>query len=138
MYTDDAFHAALGLITLTTSGIPTSTLADGAIAVDNTNNRLYFRSNSTWRVAQGGATVSATSPENPLEGSLWLDTDDDTLYVREENSWVPAGGGGSTSVTVSDAAPTDGLEEGDLWFESDTGRTFVRYDSFWVEIGGIA
>jgi hypothetical protein len=135
--TDDIFKAITALVSPTTEGAPSVNVPDGAVAVDNTNNRLYFRSNSTWRVAQGGATVSATSPENPLEGSLWFDIDDDTLYVREESSWVPAGGGGA-SVTVSDSAPTDGLEEGDLWFESDTGRTFVRYDSFWVEIGGIA
>ena len=137
LQTDDAFKAALGVVTLTTAGVPAAVLPDGAIAIDNTNNRLYFRSNSTWLVAQGGATVSSASPETPLEGSLWFDIDDDTLYVREGNSWVAAGGGGS-SVTVSDTAPTAGLSEGDLWFESDTGRTFVRYDSFWVEIGGIA
>ena len=137
LQTDDAFKAALGVVTLTTAGVPAAVLPDGAIAIDNTNNRLYFRSNSTWLVAQGGATVSSASPETPLEGSLWFDIDDDTLYVREGNSWVATGGGGS-SVTVSDTAPTAGLSEGDLWFESDTGRTFVRYDSFWVEIGGIA
>jgi len=135
LFTDDAFQAALGVITLTTAGVPAAVLPDGAIAIDNTNNRLYFRSNSTWTVAQGGATVSSESPETPLEGSLWFDTDDETLYVREGNSWTSTGG---SSVSVSDAAPTVGVYEGDLWFESDTGRTFVRYDSFWVEIGGIA
>lgn len=135
LQTDDAFKAALGVITLASAGAPTAVLPDGAIAIDNTNNRLYFRSNSTWRVAQGGATVSSTSPETPLEGSLWFDIDDDTLYVREGNAWVTTGG---SSVNVSDTAPTTGLAEGDLWFESDTGRTFVYYDSFWVEIGGIA
>jgi hypothetical protein len=134
LQTDDAFKAALGIVTLTTAGAPEAVLPDGAIAIDNTNNRLYFRSNSNWLAAQGGATVSSEAPGSPIEGSLWFDIDDDTLYVREGNSWVTTGG---SSVTVSDAAPTAGLAEGDLWFESDTGRTFVRYDSFWVEIGGI-
>ena len=134
--TDDIFEALTALVAPTTAGAPAVSVPNGAIAVDNTNNRLYFRSNSTWRVVQGGATVSAEAPASPLEGAFWFDTDDDTLYVREGNSWVTTGGG--SSVTVSDAAPTAGLSEGDLWFESDTGRTFVRYDSFWVEIGGIA
>lgn len=135
LMTDDAFKAALGVVTLATAGAPSVTLPDGAIAVDNTNSRLYFRANSNWLVAQGGATVSSASPTTPLEGSLWFDVDDDTLYVREGNSWVTTGG---SSVNVSDTAPTAGLAEGDLWFESDTGRTFVYYDSFWVEIGGIS
>lgn len=55
LYTDDAFQAALGLITLTTTGAPTSSLADGAIAVDTTNNKFYFRSNSTWQEVAGGS-----------------------------------------------------------------------------------
>ena len=95
--TDDIFKAITGLVSPTTAGVPSVTVPDGAIAVDNTNNRLYFRSNSTWRVAQGGATVSPTAPESPIEGSLWFDTEDDKLYVREGNEWVLAGGGLSGS-----------------------------------------
>lgn len=134
--TDDIFKALTALVTPTTAGAPSVSVPDGAIAVDNTNNRLYFRSNSTWRVVQGGATVSSEAPASPLEGAIWFDTDDDNLYVREGNSWVAAGG--QAPVTISATAPSVNVVEGDLWFESDTGRTFVRYDSFWVEIAGVA
>lgn len=54
LYTDDAFQAALGLITLTTTGEPTASLSDGALAVDTTNNKFYFRSNSQWQEVSGG------------------------------------------------------------------------------------
>lgn len=54
LYTDDAFQAALGLITLTTTGAPTASLSDGALAVDTTNNKFYFRSNSQWQEVSGG------------------------------------------------------------------------------------
>lgn len=56
--TDDSFHAAAGLITVTTSGAPVSSLADGAIAVDTTNNAFYFRSGSQWRQVTGGSSAS--------------------------------------------------------------------------------
>ena len=98
------------------------------------NNRLYFRSNSTWRVVQGGATVSANAPDGPLEGALWFDTDDNKLYIRQGNAWVLAGGSGS-SVTVSDNEPAS-PSVGNLWYESDTGKMFIYYDSFWVEVSG--
>lgn len=55
LYTDDVFQAALGLVTLATSGTPTAALADGALAVDTTNNKFYFRSSSQWQEVSGGA-----------------------------------------------------------------------------------
>ena len=55
LYTDDVFQAALGLVTLTTNGTPTSELPNGAIAVDTTNNKFFFRSNSAWTEVSGGA-----------------------------------------------------------------------------------
>jgi hypothetical protein len=63
--TDDIFEAASGLVTLTTNGIPTDVLADGALAVDTTNDSFYFRSGSTWRtltaVLSGLEDVNLTS-----------------------------------------------------------------------------
>lgn len=53
LQTDDAFKAALGIVTLTTIGAPTSALPDGAIAVDTQNDILYFRSNSVWTEVSG-------------------------------------------------------------------------------------
>ena len=57
--TDDTFEGAAGLITLTTSGAPTDTLADGALAVDTTNKSLYFRADSTWNESNIPSTTSA-------------------------------------------------------------------------------
>ena len=132
--TDDIFKALTALVSPITSGVPSANVPNGAIAVDNLNNRLYFRSNSTWRVVQGGATVSANAPDSPLEGALWFDTDDNKLYIRQGNAWVLAGGSGS-SVTVSDNEPASPTV-GNLWYESDTGKMFIYYDSFWVEVSG--
>jgi len=133
--TDDIFKALTALVSPITSGAPSANVPNGAIAVDNLNNRLYFRSNSTWRVVQGGATVSANAPDSPLEGALWFDTDDSKLYIRQGNAWVLAGGGGGSSVTVSDSEPAS-PSVGNLWYESDTGKMFIYYDSFWVEVSG--
>jgi hypothetical protein len=55
LYTDDVFQAALGLVTLTTDGTPTAALPNGAIAIDTTNNKFFFRSNSTWTEVSGTA-----------------------------------------------------------------------------------
>ena len=90
--TDDIFEALTALVAPTTAGAPSASVPNGAIAVDNTNNRLYFRSNSTWRVVQGGATVSAEAPASPLEGAFWFETTEAILYVRQGNAWVAAGG----------------------------------------------
>ena len=54
LFTDDAFQAALGVITLTTAGAPSAALPDGALAVDTTNTKLYFRSNSLWNEISSG------------------------------------------------------------------------------------
>jgi len=53
--TDDIFQAALGVVTATSAGAPASSLVDGALAVDTTNNAFYFRSGGTWRTPSGGA-----------------------------------------------------------------------------------
>lgn len=54
LYTDDVFQSALGLVTLTTNGTPATALPNGALAVDTTNNKFFFRSNSTWTEVSGG------------------------------------------------------------------------------------
>lgn len=53
--TDDVFKALAGVVTKTNSGVPTVELPDGALAVDTTNNKFYFRSNSQWQEVSGGA-----------------------------------------------------------------------------------
>ena len=54
-----------GLITLTSAGAPTATLADGAIAVDTTNDTFYYRSNSTWNEVSG-TTITSSSTDAAL------------------------------------------------------------------------
>jgi hypothetical protein len=63
--TDDAFEATLGLVNLTTAGTPSASSADGTVAVDTTNHKIFFRSGSSWRSsgvsetdADGGTAVS--------------------------------------------------------------------------------
>ena len=75
LQTDDAFKAALGIVTLTTAGAPTVTLPDGAIAIDTTNDTFYFRSNSSWQEVSGGGITTGDvdggdSPYDILEAEV--------------------------------------------------------------------
>jgi len=68
LYTDDIFQSALGLVTVTTNGAPVASLPDGAIAIDTTNNKFFFRSSSTWTeissgLLSGDADGGIVSPE---------------------------------------------------------------------------
>ncbi len=116
--TDDLLEAASGVITLTTSGIPSAALADGALAVDTTNHIFYYRSNSIWNEVSSGAsiTVQDTAPSSPDAGDMWFesDTGNTLVYYEDANTsqWVEIGqsvdssheffinmdGGGPTSV----------------------------------------
>jgi len=133
--TDDTFEAVSGIITLVTDGAPTAALPDGALAVDTTNDRFYFRSESTWRVVQGGATVSGEPPASGLEGAVWFNTQNQSLYVYYDGEWVitSGGGGGGASVLVQPNAPSF-ASTGDLWYSSSLGKFFIYYDSYWVEV----
>jgi len=85
--TDDTFQAAAGLLTLTTSGAPLAALADGALAVDTSNNKMYFRSSSAWvqaASAGGAATISTTEADGGTSAA----------YVRLH---VNADGGGAAA-----------------------------------------
>lgn len=87
--TDDTLEAASGLITLTTTGAPTASLADGAIAIDTTNDELYIRSGGAWvKQGGGGATQSDTAPSNPVAGDLWYETDTGAMYVYYDSAWI--------------------------------------------------
>ena len=57
--TDDIFRALLGLVTKTVSGTPVDELPDGALLVDNTNERFYFRTNGAWKQVSGGGLASS-------------------------------------------------------------------------------
>lgn len=57
--TDDIFRAFLGLVTKTVSGTPVDALPDGALVVDNTNEKFYFRTNGAWKQVSGGGLASS-------------------------------------------------------------------------------
>lgn len=74
--TDDVFQAVAGVVTLTTAGAPSTSIANGALAVDTTNDALYFRSNSTWQEVTpvpvsldgGSATAIYDGADDVLDG----------------------------------------------------------------------
>lgn len=117
--TDDTLEVANGIVTLATDGAPSAALANGAIAVDTTNDTFYFRSSGAWQEVSGGGaslTVSDTPPASPEAGNLWFesDTGNTLVYYTDANTsqWVEVGqsvdssheffynidGGGPTSV----------------------------------------
>lgn len=137
-----------GVVTATTSGQPSISIADGAIAVDTANDTLYFRSNGTWQEVSGGGasvTVSDATPSTAEAGNLWYESDTGSMYIYYDDTvsqqWVEVGGSSVVAMTVSDAPPS-APTNGDLWFEADTGKTYVYYDDGssgqWVEIGAAA
>ncbi len=98
--------------TETTGGAPTSTIADGAIAVDTTNDVFYYRSSGTWtQVSTTPTTVSDTAPSSPSAGDLWYESDTGNLlvYYSDGNTsqWVEVGHAADSTV-VEYAANIDG------------------------------
>ena len=96
--TDDTLEAASGIVTLATDGVPSAALANGAIAVDTTNDTFYFRSSGSWQEVSGGGaslTVSDTAPAAPEAGNLWFesDTGNTLVYYTDANTsqWVEVG-----------------------------------------------
>lgn len=69
--TDDALDASTaGVVNLITDEVPTATAADGTIAIDTTNNKFYFRSNSEWQEIALD-TLSATAADGGTSAS-WV------------------------------------------------------------------
>jgi|TARA_B100001964_G_scaffold242589_1_gene317844 hypothetical protein len=101
--------------TETTGGAPTSTIADGAIAVDTSNDAFYFRSSSSWQQVSGGGasvTVSDTAPSSPDSGDLWYESDTGNTIVYYDDGvgdaqWVELGHAADSTV-VEYAANIDG------------------------------
>ena len=111
--TDDSLQAAAGLITNTTSGAPSATIADGAIAIDTTNDVFYYRSSSTWQQVSSGASISVsdTAPSSPDAGDMWYesDTGNTLVYYQDANTsqWVEVGHAADSTV-VEYALTIDG------------------------------
>lgn len=87
LYTDDVFQAALGLVTLTTNGAPVASLPDGALAIDTTNNKFYFRSSSSWTEVSGGGLLSGD-----VDGGIVSPE----IYEAEVTNYVIVGFDGGT------------------------------------------
>lgn len=93
--TDDVFEAAAGVVTLTSSGAPSASISDGAIAVDTSNDSFYFRSGGSWIDLVGSLTLDALSDVSASSPS-----DDQILqYNSSTSQWeavdfqaTPAGG----------------------------------------------
>ncbi len=113
LITEGVFSASGGLVTLTTSGSPTASLPDGALAIDTQNSIFYFRSNGEWNQVTGGGgagiTVSDTAPLFPEEGDLWFDSINGTTYIRYDNFWVDLNG---TETTVPGLGDLDNVNFG--------------------------
>jgi hypothetical protein len=123
--TDDVFHALSGVITLSSSGVPTDALPNGALAVDTTNHQFYFRSNNTWNLVEdgGGATVIAQSsaPVGQDEGTLWLDTDTFVLSIYYNSQWVQVSSGSTLDLD-------GGNELNDIFEAEITNGIIAIYD----------
>ena len=111
--TDDSLEAAAGLITNTTSGAPSATIADGAIAIDTTNDVFYYRSSSSWQQVSSGASISVsdTAPSSPDAGDMWYesDTGNTLVYYQDAHTsqWVEVGHAADSTV-VEYALTIDG------------------------------
>lgn len=97
LFTDGVLSASGGIVTLATSGSPTISMPDGALAIDTTNNMFYFRSSGAWtQVLSGGGNatieISDTPPVAPEEGDLWFDSTDATTYIYYDSFWVDING----------------------------------------------
>ncbi len=135
--TDDTLEAALGVVTLATDGAPSTSLANGALAVDTTNHVFYFRSNSAWnQVSAGGSiTVQDAAPSSPSAADLWYESDTGKTFVYYDSFWVEIGHASDGQGFQASDTPASSPTANDIWYESDTGKTFIYYDSYWVEIG---
>ena len=97
--TDDTLEAALGVVTLATDGAPSTALANGALAVDTTNDTFYFRSSGAWQEVSGGGasiTIQDGAPSSPSAGDLWFESDTGKTIVYYDDGvgaaqWVEIG-----------------------------------------------
>jgi hypothetical protein len=89
--------ASNGVVTLTSAGVPSTTVPDGTLAVDTTNDVFYFRSGGEWTEVSGGGaslTVSTTAPESPEDGDLWYNSVSGGTFVYYDSFWVETGTSG--------------------------------------------
>ena len=153
--TDDSLQAVGGLVTVTSAGAPSLTLADGGLAVDTTNSKLYFRSGGTWQQVTGasgggggggGVTASDTAPTSPTTGALWLDSTTATLYVYYDSFWIevgPAGPAGprgpagpSNAIFSAFGTLSTGTGTGRFYFPMNVSIMYVTASVGFSPVGG--
>ena len=123
-----------GVITLTTAGTPSSSIADGALAIDTTNDKLYIRSGSSWvEVAGGGGggssvTTSDAPPSSPSAGDLWYESDTGSFYIYYDSFWVSISGTVPSATVISDA---DGDTK--VQVEESPDEDVIRFDTAGVQ-----
>lgn len=89
-----------GVITRTVAGTPVDTVSDGMIAIDTTNNKLYYRSGGSWRES-GSASSVATLTDVELTA---LTAGQALVYngTKWVNQSVAAGSGAVYLATIGD------------------------------------
>lgn len=89
-----------GVITRTVAGTPVDTVSDGMIAIDTTNNKLYYRSGGSWRES-GSASSVATLTDVELTA---LSAGQALVYngTKWVNQSVAAGSGAVYLATIGD------------------------------------
>ena len=125
--------ASNGVVTLTTSGAPSVALPDGAIAIDTTNSKLFFRSSSSWReVGLAGA---------PPTSFAVIDLQDPDLLTASNATLasVSAVTGMSTVTAVPSTTPIVYFNTGIARSVANTTRVYlsnVETLLFYVNEGG--
>lgn len=77
---------ANGIQAPTSAGAPASTPADGSIAVDTTNDELYFRSSGAWQMVSGGGGGGAfTSNVETLAATKTINSGDPIVQALNPN-----------------------------------------------------
>jgi hypothetical protein len=132
LLTEGIFSASGGLVTLATSGSPTISLPDGAIAVDTVNNAFYFRSSGAWSQVTAGAgnaaiNVSDTAPVSPEEGDLWFNSLEATTYIYYDGYWIDIAGATASFPQLRQLADVDAdvLVNGDVPVYKQSTDQFV-------------
>lgn len=128
--TDDVLKATAGIITMAVAGAPTAALADGALAVDTTNNTFYFRANGAWSEISGNSTitVSDTAPADAEVGSLWFDSTSLEMFIYYGSAWVQLN---------ADTGAEELSDLFDIEFTNLTTNQILKYDGEkWINGNG--
>lgn len=109
--TDDVLKATGGVVTLTTNGAPVAALADGAIAVDTTNDALYIRSGGEWIQVQTSLSLDELTD---VDLSTAPNDGDFLSYDSSASAWVAASVQFAASLDELTDVNTAGAENGEV------------------------